>query len=183
MVRIGPNELHFVDHKFCLAHHRRADLYKCDNYYGILSELLGGLASPVDHSKRASALRPLFSGDSLAAYSTEMDSYLEHLRQQLAGIASQEHAVNLTHYIWAYTNDIMISYITGEDSGFLKSPDLQAVHDKTRAFSAIDLATLLRCMPPVKLMFDLLPSLRRISPLAWTDKVSPCSHFTNPFRR
>ena len=66
----------------------------------------------------------------------------------------------------------MVSYITGKDHGYLKRPDMQVMHDATRAFSAIDLATVLRAMPPVKKMFDVIPQLRRRSPLGLLDEVS-----------
>lgn len=172
-MRIGPNELHFTDHVFCLEHHKRPDLLKCDNYYGLLNKLLGGFALPILHSKRASVLRPLFSGPTLAGYSnTSMDNYIEELYTRLSTVITEGgDEVNLTHYLWAYTNDVMVSYLTGEDHGFLKERDLVAVHDRTRAFSAIDLATVLRCMPPIKSMFDVFPTLRRLSPLGWLDEV------------
>ncbi|KAK2063743.1 cytochrome P450 [Colletotrichum caudatum] len=171
VVRIGPNELHFIDHQFCLEHHKRSDLLKCDNYYGILSKLLGGMASATKHSRRAAGMRPIFSGQTLAEFTPTLDRHLESLHSQLTNVAMNSRVVNMTHFLWAYTNDVMISYLTEEDYGFLKSSDLKAVHDSTRAFSAIDLATLLRCMPPIKLMFDYLPLLRRCSPLGWLDSL------------
>lgn len=112
-------------------------------------------------------LRPLFSGQMLAAYSHQsMDNYLEELHNRLStDISGESDEVNLTYYLWAYKNDAMVSYVTGEDHGFLRERDLAAVHDRTRAFSAIDLATVLRCMPPIKSLFEMFPSLRRLSPL------------------
>ncbi|KZL70412.1 cytochrome P450 [Colletotrichum tofieldiae] len=171
VVRIGPNELHFVDHQFCLEHHKRPDLLKCDNYYGLLNKLLGGLASPSKHSKRAAVMRPIFSGQTLAEFGPTLDKHLESLHSRLTDAAADMEVVNLTHFLWAYTNDVMISYLTEEDYGCLKVFDLRAVHDSTRAFSAIDLATVLRCMPPIKLMFDIFPVLRSYSPLGWLDSM------------
>lgn len=52
---------------------------------------------------------------------------------------------------------------------------MQELHKKTRAFSAINLATILRCVPLVKMVFDTLPFLRRLSPLGWLDKI--CHYF------
>ncbi|KAK1844942.1 cytochrome p450 [Colletotrichum chrysophilum] len=169
VVRIGPNELHFTDHQFCLEYHKRPDLLKCDNYYGLLNKLLGGLASPTKHIQRASAVRPIFSGKTLAQFTPTLDSHLESFYKRLNDVAGTEDAVNLTHYFWAFTNDVMVSYLVEEDYGFLRIFDLEAVHNKTRAFSAIDLATVLRCMPPVKFIFDHLPILRSYSPLGWLD--------------
>ncbi|KAK1467550.1 cytochrome P450 [Colletotrichum cuscutae] len=171
VVRIGPNELHFVDNKFNLDHHRRPDLFKCNNYYGLLNKLLGGLASPTKHAQRAAVMRPIFSGQTLAEYSKTLDKHIESLHSRLADAASDKGVINLTHYLWAYTNDVMISYLTEENYGFQKVYDLQATHDATRAFSAIDLATVLRCMPPVKTMFDYVPALRSFSPLGWLDNL------------
>lgn len=176
-MRIGPNELHFVDHKFCLEHHKRPDLLKCDNYYGLLNKLLGGLASPTKHIERAGAMRPIFSGQTLAQYTPTLDNHLESLHTRLCQVAGDDEAVNMTLHLWAFTNDVMISYLVEENYGFLRVFDLQAVHDSTRASSAIDLATVLRCMPPIKLMFDVFPALRSHSPLGWLDNVSghkPC---------
>ncbi|KAF4484538.1 Cytochrome P450 monooxygenase SAT11 [Colletotrichum fructicola Nara gc5] len=169
VVRIGPNELHFIDHQFCLEYHKRPDLLKCDNYYGLLNKLLGGLASPTKHIQRASAVRPIFSGKTLARFTPTLDGHLESLYKRLNDVAGTEDAVNLTHYFWAFTNDVMVSYLVEEDYGFLRIFDLEAVHNKTRAFSAIDLATVLRCMPPIKFIFDTFPILRSYSPLGWLD--------------
>ncbi|KAI2469580.1 cytochrome P450 [Annulohypoxylon bovei var. microspora] len=173
VVRLGPNELHFSDHEACLQHHNRADLRKCDNYYGLLNTLLGGLALPQAHSERKFMIQPLFTGSNLASFSgTEMNAQLETLHGKLTSFSDMKTSTNLTHVLWAYTNDIMTSYIFGEDLGFLNSPDLIAMHDSTRAFSAIDLATVLRSMPPIKKAFDILPSLRKVSPLGWLDALS-----------
>ncbi|WDK16440.1 cytochrome p450 [Colletotrichum graminicola] len=171
VVRIGPNELHFVDHQFCLEHHKRSDLSKCDNYYGLLGNLLGGLASATKHSKRAAGMRPIFSGQTLAEFVPTLDKHLESLHSRLTDAAVNSQVVNMTHFLWAFTNDVMISYLTEEDYGCLKAFDMKAIHDSTRAFSAIDLATVLRCIPPVKLMFDYFPALRRYSPLGWLDSL------------
>ncbi|KAL0932413.1 cytochrome P450 [Colletotrichum truncatum] len=169
VVRIGPNELHFVDHKFCLEYHKRPDLLKCDNYYGLLDKLLGGLANPKVHMQRAAAIRPVFSGQTLAQFTPSLDNYLGSLHSRLSDVSEHGEAVNLTHYLWAFTNDVMISYIIEENYGFLKVFDLAKIHDMTRGFSAIDLATVLRCVPPVKKMFDIFPAVRAYSPLGWLD--------------
>ncbi|KAK1982379.1 cytochrome P450 [Colletotrichum cereale] len=171
VVRIGPNELHFVDHQFCLGYHKRPDLLKCDNYYGILSKLLGGLASATKHARRAAVMRPIFSGQTLAEFAPTLDKHLESLHSRLADAAANSKVVNMTHFLWAYTNDIMISYLTEEDYGCLKAADVKVVHDATRAFSAIDLATVLRCMPPIKTVFDIFPALRSYSSLGWLDSL------------
>uniref|UniRef100_A0A0B7KRT2 Cytochrome P450 n=1 Tax=Bionectria ochroleuca TaxID=29856 RepID=A0A0B7KRT2_BIOOC len=145
VVRIGPNELHFSDHQFCLQHHKRPDLYKCDNYYGILSYLLGGFADPAHHKTRKAILQPLFSGRTLADFSDSGAS--AHLDTLVDRLSESSHA-----------------------TGYLKTQDLKAVHDSTRAFSAIDLATVLRSMPPIKMVFNCVPSLRCFSPLGWIDQ-------------
>ncbi|KAI0839263.1 cytochrome P450 [Hypoxylon sp. FL0890] len=173
IVRIGPNELHFTDHEACLRHHNRTDLRKCDNYYGLLNTLLGGLTLPQAHSERKSIIQPLFTGPSLASFSnTTMNTQLETLYEKFTSLSiNQDSPTNMTHVLWAYTNDIMLSYLLGEDPEFLKKNDLTAVHDSTRAFGAINLATVLRSMLPVKKMFDLFPTLRKFSPLGWLDSL------------
>ncbi|KAH8673452.1 cytochrome P450 [Xylariales sp. PMI_506] len=174
IVRIGPNELHFADHEFCLEFHKRPDLKKCTNYYGLLDTLLGGLADPHLHHERKTIMQPLFSGSTLSRYSNGvLNEHLETLHDRIvvADPHPDEEKMNLTHYLWAFTNDVMTSYIFEEDLRYTKAADLEAVHDSTRAFSAIDLATVLRSMPPVKKLFDIVPSLRRWSPLGWLDEL------------
>ena len=100
-----------------------------------------------------------------------MNDHLETLHSRLASDLRESDEVNLTHILWAYTNDIMISYLFGEDFGYLKESDLAKGHDTQRAFSAIDLVTVLRTMPPFKKMLDIFPGLRRFSPLGKLDKV------------
>ncbi|KAI1415050.1 cytochrome P450 [Hypoxylon sp. FL1857] len=173
VVRIGPNELHFTDHEACLQHHKRTDVMKCENYYGLLNTLLGGLALPQAHSERKALIQPLFTGASLASFSnTVMNTHVESMYQKLTSLSMENDSlVNLTHVLWAYTNDIMVSYVLGEDRGFLKSSDLAAVHDSTRPSGAVDFATLLRSMPSVKRLIDLFPALHKFSPLGWLNSL------------
>ncbi|OTB01337.1 hypothetical protein M426DRAFT_14643 [Hypoxylon sp. CI-4A] len=171
VVRIGPNELHFSDHEECLRHHNRTDLRKCENYYGILDKVLGGMTLPQLHSERKSIVQPLFSSAKLASYShTTMNRHLDQLYERLvSSSALKDSPTNLTHILWAFTNDSMFSYVMDEDVGFLKSPDLVATHDSTRTVGSIELATLLRSMPMVKKLSDLFPFTRQLSPLGWID--------------
>ncbi|KAK0710756.1 cytochrome P450 [Lasiosphaeris hirsuta] len=171
VVRIGPNELHFSDHTFCLAHHKRADLGKCTNYYGLLGTLLGGLSSPQQHAHRKAIIQPLFSGRTLLEFSkTTLNTHLETLFDRLMAVAAGGE-VNGTHYLWAFTNDVMVSYLVDKDMGYLREGDLGRVHNNLRAFSSIEFATVLRAMPPIKRMFDVFPALRKISPLSWLDEL------------
>ncbi|KAK8012976.1 hypothetical protein PG991_010351 [Apiospora marii] len=159
VVRIGPHEVHIADPEFCLDFHRRPDLLKCTNYYGLVNTVLGGLSDPYDHMQRKAVIQPLFTGDTLARYSAgEMNFHLAALHEKLTeeSIKSPGGETNLTFILWALTNDIMTSYIFGKRMGYLAAPDLAAVHDSTRAYNAIDLATVLRTMPPVKKLFDLI---------------------------
>ena len=95
------------------------------NYYGLLNTLLGGLALPQAHSERKALIQPLFTGASLASFSnTVMNTHVESMYQKLTSLSAENNSsVNLTHVLWAYTNDIMVSYILGEDLGFLKSSE------------------------------------------------------------
>lgn len=171
-MRIGPNELHFTDHEFCLQHHKRADLIKCGSYYGLLDKLTSGLASSRMHSERKSKIQPLFTGPTLQKLSASlMNDHIKTLHDQLAVAASTGVEVNMTHHFWAYTNDIMTSYLLGEDLGYLKNSNLTKVHDTLRAFSSIDLAAMLRTMPAVKIFLNAFPALRRFSPIGWLDNV------------
>ena len=100
-----------------------------------------------------------------------MNDHIQSLHDRLSHAGTDSQTVNITHIIWAYTNDIMLSYVLGDNLGFLKSQDFQALHDATRAFGAIDIATVLRTMPPVKALFELLPWMRQFSPFSWIDNV------------
>lgn len=99
-----------------------------------------------------------------------MDSHIGTLHDRLMS-APADTPVNGTYYLWAYTNDIVVSYLVDKDMGYLREKDLSKVHDSLRAFSSIEFATVLRAMPPIKKMFDWFPSLRKISPLNWLDEV------------
>ncbi|KAK8065128.1 cytochrome p450 [Apiospora hydei] len=175
VVRIGPNEVHIADPELCLDFHRRPDLEKCSKYYGLVGTVLGGLSEPQSHLQRKTVIQPLFTGDILARYSAgELNVHMENLHEKLTEAASSQHGeegTNLTFILWALTNDIMTSYIFGERTGYLAASDLAAAHDATRAYNAIDLATVLRTMPPVKILFNTLPVLRRHSVLGWIDKL------------
>jgi hypothetical protein len=100
-----------------------------------------------------------------------MNDHIKTLHDQLAVAASTGVEVNMTHHFWAYTNDIMTSYLLGEDLGYLKNSNLTKVHDTLRAFSSIDLAAMLRTMPAVKIFLNAFPALRRFSPIGWLDNV------------
>ncbi|KAH7305185.1 cytochrome P450 [Stachybotrys elegans] len=171
LIRIGPNELHCMDHEWILKHHRRPDMKKCTNYYGTLNHLIGGLHQPQAHNERKSLIQPLFAGKSLASYAEVLNHYLDLLHERFVAEMGKNDKVNTTHIIWAYTTDIMVSYIIGKETEYLKSDDLESVHHATRAFSATDLATTMRTMPPVNRTFKLIPSLRSYSPLGWLDEI------------
>lgn len=168
-----------TDHAFCLNHHRRSDLVKSSAYYGLIHRQLGGLAAPAAHAERKQALQPLFQGQTLAAFSaSKMDDLLQTLRDQCRDASVQSGGeINMTHQIFAFTNDVMLSYVLGGEApgtGFMQGGrgNLRAAHDETRAFGAIDLATTMRAMPVFKVLLDVFPSLRRWSPMGWMDAVS-----------
>ncbi|KAK7967964.1 uncharacterized protein PG986_002241 [Apiospora aurea] len=124
VVRIGPNELHRLDPAFCLGFHRRPDLRKCSNYYGLVGTVLGGLSEPQIHLQQKSVIQPLFTGDTLARYSAgEMNIHIVALYEKLTEAASSQDdksGTNLTFILWALTNDIMTSYVFGERKGIAR---------------------------------------------------------------
>jgi hypothetical protein len=175
VVRIGPNELHFTDAEFCLSHHGRTDLAKCPSYYGILGDLVGGLAGAAEHRARKYAVQPLFSGQALADFSrSALDRHIEALLGLLAAVARRGDAVNVTHLLWAYASEIMASYVLADEGlELLGQADLEAWHSSARPLGAAHLATMLRAMSFPKSALDVLPALRRLSPVAWIDQVRP----------
>lgn len=172
MVRIGPNEVHFNDAHFTNEHHKQAHLRKCSTYYGSLSHIMGGMPDPTSHAQRKSIIQPLFGGQRLADFSSrELNSHIRKLCEHLRAEADSGREVNLTHYLWAFTTDVMFDYVLGQDFKLGDTPDLQSLHDKTRAFSAIDLVTVLRSIKPVAALFAAVPLLRSLSPLGWLDSI------------
>jgi len=146
---------------------------------------MSGLFNPREHKERKSIIQPLWSGSNLLQFSrTTMNDHLAMFYQRLSE-ANLSHTrpperlergpapVNITHYLFALANDIMVSYLVGKDMGYLKEPDLAKVHDRMRAYRSIEFATLLRSMPPARMVLDMFPSLRRFSPLHWLDVVCP----------
>lgn len=180
MVRIGPTELHFIDADFNLAHHRDTSLYKDPIYYGPVRHVSSGMEDPRHHKIRKFITQPLFTGQTLRRFSSStLNQHLDTLQKNLINAAADNGGkVNLTYLISAFSNDVMFSYIMDEDFGFQRKPNLQTVHDTTRVFSAIDLATVLRAFSFVRLAFDFLPCLRNVSRLGWLDRVGPvcCVH-------
>jgi hypothetical protein len=103
-----------------------------------------------------------------------MNTYIDHLLDFLFAAAvtpGKDGPVNMTHYLYSYTSDVMASYLLDVDMGYLEEPDPAKVHDTLRAFGTVDLAAVLKSIPPVKLMFNQFPILRRLSQLGRLDKV------------
>ncbi|KAH8172323.1 cytochrome p450 domain-containing protein [Sarocladium implicatum] len=171
IVRIGPNELHSIDNEWNLRLHRRRDLSKCTEYYGVLDNVLGGLQKPQEHATRGSIIRPLFAGAMLAEFSDgKLNKLTEKLHDQLADAADCQRKIDATHLIWAYTTDIMLSYVLGEDSRYLNGNDLDSFHHKTRALGVIDYATTLRTVPIIKAVVQMFPALKSLSTHNWIEK-------------
>lgn len=165
IVRIGPNELHSIDNTWNLQHHRRRDLKKYPNYYGVLNSLLGGFHEPQHHGARGYTIRPLYNGERLAKFSADkLNSFIDKLYEHLQGPAEKNNKVNASHALWAYTTDIMLSYVIGKDSGFLESDNLADFHDSTRALGIIGFATIVRTMPAVLAIIRFLPFLEKNYP-------------------
>ncbi|KAK8111690.1 benzoate 4-monooxygenase cytochrome P450 [Apiospora kogelbergensis] len=185
VVRIGPNEVHISDPEFCHNFHRRSDLRKCPEYYGLIGTALGGLAEPQDHLKRKALLQPFFTGKPPGAVLYGGD---EHpIGGALHRLISEESSrsggdTNMTLILWALTNDIMMSYIFGESPGYLAELDLADLPNATRAYGAIDFSTIARSVPLAIRLYNSFPFLRRLSFFGWIDKLidSHISHTTKP---
>jgi hypothetical protein len=122
------------------------DLYKCPSYYGPVQHVSSGLNDPSQHKARKFITHPLFTGKTLSDFSTTfMNNHLQTLLSELSKCTSRkEEPVNMTLHLSGFANDIMFSYLMDKDFSYQKRSSLQAVHDNTRVFNAIDLATLLR---------------------------------------
>jgi hypothetical protein len=178
LIRIGPNELHSIDNQWNLQHHRRRDLKKCTDYYGVLDTVLGGFQQPHHHAARGSIVRPLFTGSILAEFSDgPLNDLTEKLLQRMTSVAEKNSKLDATHLIWAFTTDIMLLYVLGEDSRYIDMEDIEKFHDETRALSVIDYATVLRTMPLVNLVINYFPALKGLSVHSWIEKVRIPSSF------
>ena len=155
-----------------MRQHRRRDLLKCTNYYGVLDSVLGGLHQPHAHALRGSVVRPLFTGSVLAEFSDgKLNSLTGKLYRRLAHLANTQAKVDATFTIWAYTTDIMLQYVLGENSCFLDLEDLKHFHSQTRALSVINYATILRTIPIINSVLDLFPVMKRLSVHSWIETV------------
>lgn len=68
----------------------------------------------------------------------------------------------------------MASYVLADEGlELLGQADLEAWHGSARPLGAAHMATMLRSIPFFKSALDVLPALRRLSPVAWIDEVSP----------
>ena len=119
------------------------------------------------------ATQNLFTGKTLSNFSAStLSSHLQTLFGELSQHSYGTYdAVNMTTRMWAFVNDVLLSYIVNEDFGFQRQPDLQTFHNNTRIFNAIDVASVLRAFPLANMALELWPLLRKVSPVAWLDKV------------
>ncbi|KAK8083918.1 cytochrome protein, partial [Apiospora saccharicola] len=175
VVRVGPNEVHFVDHEFCLRLHNRPGLLKCPTYCGPIRDLLGGITDPQRYRRRKALMKPLFRGETLSRYASgTMNSLVEALQVRLLSEASRGHPANLTHIMWAFSADIMSSYISGEAVGLgkLEGDELVAAHEATRPYGIVHLAAIAHSAPLLMQAVDAFPALKRLTAIAWADKLA-----------
>ncbi|KAK7911937.1 cytochrome P450 [Apiospora marii] len=175
VVRIGPNEVHFVDHEFCLRLHNRADLLKCPTYYRPIRDLLGGITDPHRYRQRKALMKPLFRGETLSSYASgPMNSLVEALQARLLLEASRGRPTNLTHIMWAFSADIMTSYVSGEALGLgkLEGQALVVAHEASRPYGIVHLAAIAHSVPFLMETVDAFPALRRMTVIGWADKLA-----------
>ncbi|KAK8091417.1 cytochrome P450 [Apiospora kogelbergensis] len=174
VVRVGPNEVHFVDHQFCLRLHNRADLLKCPTYYRPIRHLLGGITDPQRYRQRKALMKPLFRGETLSVYASgTMNNLVEALQVRLLSGAGRG-PTNLTHLLWAFSADIMTSYISGEAVGLgkLEGQALVAAHEATRPYGIVHLAAIAHSVPLLMQAVDAFPALKRLTVIGWADKLA-----------
>ncbi|KAK6859191.1 hypothetical protein PG995_005044, partial [Apiospora arundinis] len=174
VVRIGPNEVHFMDHEFCLRLHNQTDLLKCPTYYRPIRHLLGGIIDPQRYRQRKAVMKPMFRGETLSRYASgTMNSLVEALQVRLLSEASRG-PTNLTHIFWAFSADIMSSYISGEAVGLgkLEGEALVAAHEATRPYGIVHLAAIAHSIPFLMETVDAFPALKRMTVIGWADKLA-----------
>lgn len=122
-------------------------------------------------------MRPLFRGQALSLYASgTMNSLVEALQARLLSEASRG-PTNLTHIMWAFSADIMTSYVSGEAVGLgkLEGQALVAAHEATRPYGIVHLAAVAHSVPLLMQAVDAFPALKRLTVIGWADKVR-CAH-------
>ena len=163
-----------MDHEFCLRMHNRADLLKCPTYYRPIRDLLGGITDPQRYRQRKALMKPLFRGETLSLYASgTMNSLVEAFQVRLLSGARSRGPTNLTHILWAFSADIMTSYVSGEAVGLgkLEGEALVAAHEATRPYGIVHLAAIAHSIPLLMQAVDSFPALKRLTVIGWADKV------------
>ncbi|KAK6217992.1 hypothetical protein LQW54_003050 [Pestalotiopsis sp. IQ-011] len=166
IVRISPNEVSILDHDWSYVHFNKRNLDKEERYFQLAPRSTATLTPHSEHKVRRDMIMPLFNGKSLRQFeAASLSPYFSRLDRWLAQYAESGEPLNLTHLIWAASNDILVKYIFGSELGLLEKEDLAAGY-RLRSFNATRLASVFRQWPLV-LLFKIrnLPIVRTIAAL------------------
>lgn len=166
IVRISPNEVSILDHDWNYVHFNKRNLDKEERYFQLAPRSTATLTPHAEHKVRRDIIMPLFNGKSLRQFeATSMSQYFSRMDKWLSEYAKSGEPLNLTHLIWAASNDILAKYIFGAELGLLDKQDLVAGY-RLRSFNATRLASVFRQWPLV-LLFKIrnLPVVRTIAAL------------------
>ncbi|KAH8653707.1 cytochrome P450 [Xylariales sp. PMI_506] len=166
IVRINPNEVSILDHDFSYVFFNQRNLDKEERYFQLAPRSTATMTPHSEHKMHRDIIMPLFNGNTMRELgSVSIPPTLAKLSARLGQYARSGEPLNLTHLMWACSNDIFTKYIFGFDLDLLDQDDLVAGY-KLRSFQAIRLASIFRQWPLV-LLFKIrdLPLVRNVAAL------------------
>jgi hypothetical protein len=173
-VRINPNEVNILDHDFNYVHFNKRNLDKEERYFQLAPRSTATITPHSEHKPRRDIILPLFRGNTLRQFEdATLPSYLAKIDTRLRHVAESGQPLNLTHLLWAASNDIIAKYIFDTELGLLDQDDLKSGYH-LRCFQATKLASIFRQWPLV-LIFKVrgLPVIRSLAALPIEAVCSP----------
>jgi cytochrome P450 len=125
-VRIGPNELHVLDHEYYdMLYNMSNRLDKSAYFYCMLGNPKASFGTiPAHlHRLRRSALSPFFSQQAVSKFSYHVQSIVDRLINRMEQCAERGEPVPLFYAYRCVTVDIITEYIFGHQFNLLDRPD------------------------------------------------------------
>ncbi|KAF2842833.1 putative cytochrome P450 [Patellaria atrata CBS 101060] len=151
IVRIGPNELHILDHEYYDRLYNQTNrLDKYDYFYSMLGNptaLFGTIRADV-HRLRKASLSPFFSPQNIARFHSEHQAIVDRLTTRMEACATKNEPVPLFFAYRCMSVDIITEFIFGEGLNLLEREDWGR-NFYTAWRSLWDLSPLIRQFPPL----------------------------------
>lgn len=164
-MRISPGEVSILDHDFSYVHFNRRNLDKEERYFQLAPRSTATITPHSEHKVRRDIIIPLFNGKCLRQFEASLPQYLTKTESHLVRHARSGEPLDLTHLVWAASNDVLVKFVFGSELGLLDQDDLAAGYE-LRTFNAMRLASIFRQWPLV-LLFKArnLPFVRSVAAL------------------